>query len=175
MAAETRSAGLSWAYETLRATGRGKHVDPFSYYHLDMVQQLESVHRFLDHICHDFARDSYEYNVIKLNRGSRISFLRYEAFTAAFPALLASLSCDVATGTAAIPTTPDDVTLPSSTGRSSSCRLATRSPQAGARLTACLEARGAFADWRHIGTRNGWARALARLGLAIDNGQAVGW
>ena len=175
MAAETRSACVSWAYETLRATGRGKHVGPFSYYHLDVVQHLESVHALLDRICHDFARDSFDYNVIKLNRVSPVSFLRYEAFTAAFPALLASLSCNVATGTATVADYTRRRNPPILHRKELLLPAGDPLTQAGARLTACLEARGAFADGRRIGTRDGWAGALARLGLAVDNGQVVGW
>ena len=175
MHSEISRPGLRWAYETLRATGRGKHVGAFSYYHVDIVRHLDAAHSFLDGVRYDFGHGSFAYNVVKLNRASRLSFLRYETFCATFPALLASLSCDLGAGTARLTDYARRHNPPILHRKELLLWAHDPLAEAGARLTAGLEARGAFVDRQRIGTRDGWAKTLATLGLSIDDGKVVGW
>ena len=114
----------------------------------------------------------FEFNVIKLDARSCVSFLRYQEFaTASFPALLAALSCDISQGTAR-------KTLYS--GRRNPPILHRKElllpadsplvPEA-TRLTKELEQLGAFGDPHRIGTRDGWTTRLASLGISLDGGR----
>ena len=162
-----RNQDLAWAYAELRASGRGKHVRSFSYYHASLVAERPPVASFLAELCRGFGGSFDEFNVVKLDGRSRVSFLRYEDFDASFPALLFALSCDIACGTCR----PIDYA-----GRRNPPILHRkelllpgddrRVPQSE-RLTRCLEARGAFADARSIGTRAAWRRRLDELGLVV--------
>ena len=90
---------LSWAYGELKITGRGKHVGRFSYYHRMLAEKRDGVLPHLEDIVRGLHDAPFEFNVIKLDSRSCVSFLRYEEFAAAsFPALLAALSCDVSRG-----------------------------------------------------------------------------
>ena len=156
---------LAWAYAELRASGRGKHVRSFSYYHASLVAEWPQVARFLDGLCCGFGGSFDDFNVVKLDGRSRVSFLRYEDFDAPFPALLAALSCDIEGRTGRRTNYADrrnppilhrkELLLPSEDPRVRSAE----------RLTRCLEARGALADARSIGTREAWRRRLRDLGL----------
>lgn len=156
---------LAWAYAELRSIGRGKHVRSFSYYHTRLVAERPPVASFLTDICCGFGGSFDDVNVVKLDRRSRVSFLRYESFDAAFPALLAARSCDIERGTcrqtdyAGRRNPPilhrKELLLPSDDPR----------VPAAERLTRCLETRGAFSAAGSIGTRNAWRRRLVALGL----------
>ena len=156
---------LAWAYTELRATGRGKHVRSISYYHARLVAQRARVATFLSDLCHEFGGSFEDCNVVKLDARSRVSFLRYEDFDAPFPALLCALSCDCERNTrrqtdySGRRNPPilhrKELLLPSDDPRVPGAE----------RLTRCLEARGAFADARFIGTRDGWRRRLGDLGI----------
>ena len=156
---------LAWAYVELRSSGRGKHVGSFSYYHARLVAERPSVASFLTDVCCGFGGSFDDFNVVKLDGRRRVSFLRYEDFDAAFPALLAARSCDIERGScrqtdyAGRRNPPilhrKELLLPGGDPRV---------PRAE-RLTRCLEARGAFADARSIGTRDAWRRRLRDLGL----------
>lgn len=167
-------AALRQAFDTLRATGRGKHVGPFSYYHIEIAQPLETVRLFLARVHDHFAGGPFDYNVIKLNPQSRVSFLRYEAFTTAFPALLASLSCDLVAQTARATDYTQRRNPPILHRKELLLPADNPLARAGVRLTARLEAAGAFANPLGIGTRDGWSRTLAELGLTINNGKVIG-
>lgn len=160
-----RKHDLAWAYAELRATGRGKHVRSFSYYHVSLIAERPRVASLLGELCHGFGGSLDDYSVIKLDGRSRVTFLCYENFDAPFPALLFALSCEVERGTcrridyAGRRNPPilhrKELLLPGGDPR-----------VAGAeRLTRCLEARGAFADAKSIGTRAAWRRRLEDLGL----------
>ena len=69
---------LAWAYAELRASGRGKHVRSFSYYHASLVAEWPQVARFLDGLCCGFGGSFDDFNVVKLDGRSRVSFLRYD-------------------------------------------------------------------------------------------------
>ena len=156
---------LAWAYAELRATGRGKHVRSFSYYHVSLIAQRPHVASFLSDLRSGFGGSFDDFNVVKLDERSRVSFLRYEDFDPPFPVLLFALSCDSERGTwrqtdYAHRRNPPilhrkELLLPGDDPRV---------PQAE-RLTRCLEGRGAFADAKSIGTRDGWHRRLGDLGL----------
>lgn len=156
---------LAWAYAELRSSGRGKHVRSFSYYHTRLVAERPPVASFLTDICCGFGGSVDDFNVVKLDGRSRVSFLRYEAFAAAFPALLAARSCDIERGTCrqtdyAGRCNPPilhrkELLLPSDDPR----------VPCAERLTRYLETWGAFSDARSIGTRNAWRRRLVALGL----------
>ena len=160
-----RNRDLAWAYAELRATGRGKHVRAFSYYHVSLIAERPRVASFLGELCRGFGGSSDDFNVVKLDGRSRVSFLRYEDFDAPFPALLFARSCDVQRGMCrqidyAGRSNPPilhrkELLLPSDDPRV---------PRAE-RLTRCLEARGAFADARFVGTRNAWRRRLRDLDI----------
>ena len=156
---------LAWAYAELRANGRGKHVRSFSYYHVCLVTERVRVATFLADLCRAFGGSFDDFNVVKLDGRSRLSFLRYEDFDAAFPALLFALSCDCERSTCrrtdyARRRNPPilhrkELLLPADDPRVPGAE----------RLTRCLESRGAFADAKSIGTRDGWRRRLGDLGL----------
>lgn len=165
---------LGWAYAKLKTTGRGKHIGRFSYYHRALVEACDDVLDYLEDIASRAHPPASQFNVVKLDLRSRVSFLRYEDFaTTRFPALLWSLSCDVSRGTARrIDYSGRDnppilhrkeLLLPTDSSLV---------PEA-ARLTRELERLGAFADSRRIGTRKAWISRLATLGLTLD-GDACG-
>ena len=154
---------LAWAYAELRTSGRGKHVGAFSYYHASTVAERTAVAAFLDALCGRFGASFESFNVVKLDRSSRVSFLRYEDFDAPFPVLLSALSCDIERRTSR---------LTDYAGRSNppilhrkELLLPVDDPRVPAAecLTRCLEARGAFADAKSIGTREGWRKRLDSL------------
>ena len=166
--------GLSWAYGEMRMTGRGKRVGRFSYYHRMLAEKRDGVLACLEDVRRCLHGAPFEFNVIKLDARSCVSFLRYEEFaTASFPALLAALSCDISQGTAR-------KTLYS--GRRNPPILHRKElllpadsplvPEA-ARLTRELERLGAFVDPHRIGTRDGWTTRLASLGVSLDGGRPI--
>ena len=156
---------LLWAYQQMKATGRGKHVRHFSYYHAAVLTQLPEVRYRLDSLRQGVHEYPFEFNVIKLDPRSRISFLRYESFDKPFPALLAALSCDLAQRSArhvdfsARRNPPilhrKELLLPEDDPRVAEATC----------LTDRLERQGAFSKPATIGTRDGWQRQLRALGL----------
>ena len=156
----------------LMMTGRGKHVGRFSYYHRILAEEREGVLSLLEEIRRRLHDAPFEFNVIKLDARSCVSFLRYRNFaTAPCPALLTALSCNVSWGTARkilysgrrnppilhrkeLPLPADNPLVPET-----------------ARLTGELEWLGAFADSHRIGTRDGWSTRLASLGVSLDGGR----
>ena len=159
---------LLWAYNQLKATGRGKHVRRFSYYHASVLTQLPEIRHRLDSLRQGVHEHPFGFNVIKLDPRSRISFLRYESFDNPFPAILASLSCDVARGSAryidftARRNPPilhrKELLLPKDDPRVAEA----------IRLTDRLERLGAFHNPATIGTRDGWQRQLLALGIELS-------
>ena len=156
----------------LRLTGRGKHVGRFSYYHRTLAEKRDGVLDCLEEIRRCLHVERFEFNVIKLDARSCVSFLRYGEFqTVPFPVLLVALSCNVSRGTAR---------KTFYTGRRNPPILHRKElllpadhplvPEA-ARLTEELERRGAFDEPRRIGTRDGWANRLASLGGNLDGGR----
>ena len=164
---------LAWAYDQLRLTGRGKHIGGFSYYHAILLVGRPDVGEYLKRVQDHTHGAAFEFNVVKLNARTRVSFLRYEDFAAPFPALLAALSCNLAFGTAR---------RSEYGGRHNPPILHRKElllpidhplvPEAG-RLTDCLERLGAFEDARRIGTREGWSARLKTLGLTLADGELV--
>ena len=162
---------LLWAYQQLKATGRGKHVRRFSYYHATVLTRLPEVRHRLDSFRQSVHEHPFEFNVIKLDQRSRISFLRYESFDNPFPELLASLSCDLARRSArhidftARRNPPilhrKELLLPENDPRVAEAT----------RLTDRLERLGAFNNPATIGTRDGWQRQLRALGLEDSENQ----
>ena len=159
------NALLASVYNSLRATGRGKHVGPFSYYHLSLVRSVDAVAERLDSIRQSITHDPPSFNVVKLNDRSRVSFLLYEDFATPFPALLAAVSCDLSGNT---------VRHTDYSSRSNPPILHRRElllphddpiVPAAAALTNRLERLGAFTEPKRIGTRDGWRRRLAALGI----------
>ncbi len=155
---------IARARERLRATGRGKHIGSFSYYHVDLVRTVPDASRVFCELVDRVARQPPAYNVVKLGRQSRFSFLRYEDFNALFPVLLTALSCCLRMGSVRwIDYRPrrnppilhrKELLLPAD------------DPRVGpsAVLTQQLEAAGAFAEPHRIGTRRRWAETLVRIG-----------
>ena len=149
----------------LKATGRGKHIYPFSYYHEALVETVPRLSDDLPAIRMRLRLPSTPFNVVKLDACNRISFLLYEPFDVAFPSLLAAESCDLARGT---------VRRTNYTGRPNPPILHRKElllpadhplvPEAVS-LTSRLERRGALRDITAIGTRLGWQQRLADLRL----------
>ena len=163
---------LATPFRLLWATGRGKHVGRLSYYHLSLVSRVAAAAAELGTICSTFHGTGFAYNVVKLDAGYRVSFLRYETFTAAFPALLAALTCDLGRG-AARRTDYAARRNPPILHRKELLLPADHPlvPDA-VRLTERLERLGAFRDTRRIGTRAGWERNLASLAIRPDGSSA---
>ena len=160
---------LGWAYRELKLTGRGKHVGRFSYYHIRLIQRLLNVQANLEAVKIRLYPATFDFNVVKLDRRSRISFLLYEDFTEPFPALLKALSCDTTTGKSRL----------SDYSQSSNPPILHRKelllpkddplvPEA-VELTQILEELGAFENLHSIGTRNGWEKALNAIGLSLND------
>ena len=159
---------LLWMYRKLRATGRGKHVGSFSYYHKSVIAGLPEVADGLEDALRDLVQKTINYNVVKLNSRSRMSCLLYQEFSVSFPALLAAMSVDVCRNRVRytdysmrrnppilhrkeLLLRPDDpLTIPA------------------IQLTERLEKLGAFRDTKSIGTREGWRRRLLALGVDAD-------
>lgn len=162
---------LSSLFDSLRSTGRGKHVGPFSYYHRSVVERVPSAAAHLDSIWRRFNNSQSLFNVIKLDRGYRVSFLHYEDFSQPFPALLSALSCDLG-HQAARATTYARRSNPPILHRKE-LLLCENDPlvRQAVDLTARLEKLGAFRETRTIGTRLGWRRRLADIGVQPDGSQ----
>lgn len=149
----------------LRATGRGKHIHPFSYYHRALIDTAPGASEAVRELRSRLGLADRAFNVVKLDVSNRISFLLYEPFEVRFPALLAAASCDLARGTvrrvdhSERPNPPilhrKELLLPAG------------HPQVpdAARVTERLELAGAFRPSNTIGTRAGWQRRLRGLGL----------
>lgn len=157
---------LGCVYKRLRATKRGKHIGRFSYYHISLLIQCRGVRARLTAILGHLTRDSPDYNVVKLDRRARLSFLLYGDFAAPFPVLLAAVSCNLDTGTIR-QTTYAKSSNPPILHRKE-LLLGADDPLVpdAVRLTASLERHGAFQDAQRIGTRKGWATRLETLGLS---------
>lgn len=163
--------GLAEAHDALRETSRGKHVGQFSYYHVTLVSEVPTADYFLNDVRQHLIGGPLDYNVLKLNRRFRISFLMYQDFSAPFPVLDVAHSCDIREGTV----------------RKTNYRRRSNPPilhrkelllpenhalvPAAVRLTKQLESHGAFADAHAIGTRNGWKARLESIGLSIVDGE----
>ena len=162
-------ASLGLTYHYLRLTGRGKHVGRFSYYHTRLTSRLSNVHAFLETTRNQLHRTPLDFNVVKLDRHFRISFLLYEDFTAPFPALLKALSCDVARGTTRLSDYSQSANPPILHRKE--LLLPDDDPLVpeAAQLTQRLEKLGAFTNAQKIGTRNGWNAALNALGLTLND------
>lgn len=160
----------------LRAAGRGKHVGAASYFHLDLVRIRPVLAETLNATWRRYAAaDSPDYNVVKLQPPSQISFLTYDHFASPFPVLVRSLAIDLAAGTARGADYRDRDNPPILHRKELLLPAGHPLAAPAAALTARLEARGAFSDPRRIGTVHGWSRALADVGLALDRGEVVGW
>ena len=173
MCLRAKPLDLAGAYDRLLSTGRGKRIGGFVYGHIDLVRSIPVVYSMLHAVPMRLAGRTFPYNVVKLRRRKRISFLLYEDFEEPFPALMASLSCDVETGSSrSIDYTKRD--NPPVLHRKE-LLLEASDPRAlrGSNLTAQLEALGALIDTRRIGTRNYWNNTLAELGLTLQGGKLV--
>ena len=169
----SRATRLSAPYECLKASGRGKHIGPFSYYHVAVVEQVADATKALSSIGKRFEVGPTQYNVIKLNAVNRISFLLYEDFDVSFPSLLAAVSCNLS-GWSVRHTDYAKRRNPPILHRKE-LLLPVKHSLVGeaARLTERLEQRGAFVGTATIGTRLGWQRRLDELGLDA-NGHRLG-
>ena len=160
-----RTGALADLYARLKATGRGKHIHPFSYYHRALVETVPGLMDEISAIRTRLRLSSSPFNVVKLDACNRISFLVYEPFNVAFPTLLATESCDLARSAvrriryAGRPNPPilhrKELLLPAEHPLV---------PEAES-LTSTLERRGALRDITKIGTKLGWQRRLAELRL----------
>lgn len=160
---------LGWAYASLKRTGRGKHIGRFSYYHRTLAEECDDVLDYLEGIASRVHDAASQFNVIKLDHRSRVSYLRYEDFaTSRFPALLWALSCDLSRATARWTDYSGRRNPPILHRKELLLRADSPLVPEAARLTRQLERLGAFADPRRIGTRKGWISRLETLGLTLD-------
>ena len=156
---------LTVLYSRLKSTGRGKHIGPFSYYHMELVSRIPEAVARLTAVRMVADVGKQQFNVVKLDSARRISFLLYADFDVPFPALLASVSCNLDRGSIrhtdyARRRNPPilhrkELLLPQDHPLV---------PEA-VDLTKRLEQLGAFVDTAPIGTRLGWQRRLNELGL----------
>ena len=161
---------LSKAYEAMRQTGRGKHIGNFSYFHIELIHKKPCAEVIFIEILREKERSAFEYNVIKLDRRSQLSFLLYEDFSVPFPALRSALSIDFERGTCR---------LRDYRGRRNPPILHRKElllpsdhplvPQS-IELTQKLERLGAYESRKMIGTRNAWGARLNALGIVVENG-----
>ncbi len=167
MSADLDCARLGLAKRQLRTTGRGKHVDRFSYYHADLVVEVPEACEFLQKTRRRFKPQT-DFNVVKLSN-LRLSFLHYESLWKPFPALLTALSCDLNRGASRF-TDYSQRGNPPILHRKELLLPADHPlvPQA-AWLTRRLEGLGAFTDVKTIGTREGWRARLKALGLTLED------
>ena len=161
----SHDSALLWADQLLKGTGRGKHVGRFSYYHTTLLAQLPEVFDHLDSLRQNCHAHTFAFNVVKLDAGTRISFLRYESFDTPFPKLLAALTCNL-DRRAARHTDYTTRRNPPILHRKE-LLLPENDPRVAeaTRLTKRLERLGAFRNSATIGTRDGWQRRLLSLGL----------
>ena len=159
---------LGCIYRRLRGTGRGKHVGSFSYYHKSVVAELPEITDGLGASLRHIHQGKDDFNVIKLDARSRLSFLWYEDFSVSFPALLLAISCDLARNVAR--QTDYSMRRNPPILHRKELLLCADDPlvPAAVRLTEQFEALGAFRDTSSIGTREGWKRRLLALGLDAD-------
>ena len=172
-----RSAHLdiSLVRSRLRTTARGKHIGASSYFHIDLVRTRPCIAEVLDAARRRIAPAGPGYDVVKLRPPSRVSFLTYDDFAAPFPVLARSFAVNVAAGTARR-TEYRDRANPPVLHRKELLLPAGHPLAAGAAdLTARLEAVGAFANPKRIGTVHGWSQVLAEVGLALRGDELVGW
>ena len=165
------SVGLGSAYDALRKTGRGKHVGAFSYYHASLVREVPAADSHFANVWHHLIGDPLDYNVLKLDRRSRISFLMYQDFSVPFPLLDFAYSCNVDDGTVRKTNYRHRSNPPILHRKELLLRADDPLVPAAVRLTAQLEARGAFANASSIGTRNGWMARLESIDLSIVGGR----
>lgn len=172
MRGDPTHSNLAWACRQLRATGRGKHLAQFSYYHVDLISKLPDVAEFLLETGERFSTRESEFNVVKLFQ-SRLSFLLYEHFAQPFPALLTARTCDMTHGTSRFTDYSGRANPPILHRKE--LLLPSDHPlvPAAAQLTECLERLGALKDTTRIGTRDGWTARLRSLGVVIKGGVLV--
>lgn len=172
MRGDLEHSDLRLACRQLRATGRGKHLAQFSYYHVDLISTLPGVAEFLLKTAERFSKRQSDFNVVKLSE-TRLSFLQYEHFGQPFPALLTALSCDMAHGISRYTDYSSRANPPILHRKE--LLLPSDHPlvPAAVRLTECLERLGAFKDTTRIGTRDGWNARLCSLGVVIKDGVLV--
>ena len=160
---------LGWAHRQLRLTGRGKHVGRFSYYHIRLTSHLPWFHAYLETTRNRLYRAPFEFNVVKLDRHSRISFLLYEDFTSPFPVLLQALSCDLARGTSRLSDYSQSANPPILHRKELLLPADDPLVPVAVRLTEKLEKLGAFSNTKKIGTLNGWKAVLDSLPLTLND------
>ncbi len=153
----------------LRLSGRGKHIGRFSYYHIRLIQRLLNVQANLEAIKNRLYPATFDFNVVKLDRRSRISFLLYEDFTEPFPALLKALSCDTTTGKSRLSDYSQSANPPILHRKELLLPKDDPLVPEAVELTQRLEELGAFENPHSIGTRNGWEKALNAIGLSLNN------
>ena len=165
------AAGLRWAYDALRGTGRGKHVGAFSYYHVSLVGEVPAADSMFSSIWQDLIGGPLEYNVLKLDRRSWISFLMYQDLSAPFPVLDVAFSCNFHEGTVRKTNYRHRSNPPILHRKELLLRENDPLVPPAVHLTEQLEVHGAFTNASSIGTRNGWAARLESIGLSIVDGE----
>ena len=158
-------APLGQSYACLKSTRRGKHIYPFSYYHVALIDNFPQLSTELANIRRGLNLDFRPFNVVKLDAGHRIRFLLYEDFEVPFPTLLAANSCDLHRRT--VRRTDYSQRLNPPILHRKELLLPEDHPLVpeAAAITERLEPQGAFRFTAMIGTRLGWQKRLAELRL----------
>lgn len=159
-------ASLAQPYARLKATGRGKHVGPLSYYHMALISTLPELPGLLGQVRTQLGLAAGDFNVIKLDAEERLSFLQYEDFgEVPFPALLIAESCRLRQRKVRRTDYSDRVNPPILHRKELLLPADHPLVPRAASLTERLDSRGAFERATTIGTRTGWQRRLAELRL----------
>lgn len=166
---------VTFVRSRLRTTGRGKHIGSSSYFHIELIRTRPPIIDLLNATWHHFAAGPADYNVVKLQPPSRVSFLTYNDFASPFPVLARSLAVHLAPGTSRHTDYRNRANPPILHRKELLLPAGHALAADAADLTARLKARGAFANHRRIGTLDGWTRALREVGLALHRGEVVGW
>ncbi|TMQ20801.1 MAG: DNA phosphorothioation-associated putative methyltransferase [Deltaproteobacteria bacterium] len=151
----------------------GKRLLEALYLHVDGLPSLPQRLQRLIAVASDLAGDSV-WNVVKLSIDApRISFLHYPRFfDDGFPALRASTSVDLATGSIA-KRAYDSTNPPILHRKELMLPPGHHFTSIASALTATAEQFGLFDDAHLIGHRQAWDARLGRLGLRLDGHQLL--
>ena len=139
-------------FRSLKSTGCGKHMGPFSYYHYSVIERVPAAASALRSICQRLQHPEICHYVVKLDAAYRVSFLSYQSFTVPFPALLAAVSCDLSRNSARHTDYSNRHNPPILHRKELLLPHDHPLSAVSTRLTTRLEQLGAFRDTRRIGT-----------------------
>lgn len=148
----------------------GKHVGRASYYHRCVADRLEPelVARVREAELHAGC-DSWSVLKVRRDQPHRISLLTYEDFSAAFPALLESLTVDLVKGAVSARSYRERANPPILHRKELLVGRDHPDFEVFEGLTRALEGLGLFVDAAGIGTRVPWQARLAEAGVQVED------